>query len=508
MYESVTPKLHDLGEQAAGPMRELAREAERHPPELVSFDAWGNRIDRIDVSPAWTEMHRIQARFGVCAVPRDRELGEHARLVQHALLHLYGPASAVYNCPVSMTDAAARTLELHGQPELRDRVVPNLISTTEGAWTSGQWMTERPGGSDVGRTETVARQDAGGRWRLSGVKWFTSATTADCALALARPEGAESGSRGLALFLVELVDPQTDESQIGKTILVNRLKDKLGTKALPTAELTLDGAPATPVGDAENGLRKIAAMLNVCRLHNSMAAAAGMRRGQQLAESYARVRQAFGATLAELPLHRETLDEMNAEAESAFALTFHAMKLYGRVERGIADEVEERSLRALVPLTKLFTAKLAVAHASETLESFGGAGYVEDTELPGLLRDAQVLPIWEGTTNVLSLDLLRAEAKDGAVTALIDDLDRHLAIGGESNTPAGDVAYVCEELGREVCTWGHHDPVELQSGMRVFALRLARAYSAALMIDHGRHRSDLGDDRAAKVAARAAAHVA
>ncbi|MFY9487067.1 MAG: acyl-CoA dehydrogenase family protein [Solirubrobacterales bacterium] len=503
-YGGVKSTLSELGELAASDMRWLARTAEANPPRLVPYDAWGNRVDRIEVSPAWTAMHEIQARFGVSAIPAEREYGEHSRLVQFALLHLYGPSSAIYNCPVSMTDAAARTLSLHAGPELRDRVVPRLISRDAGAWTSGQWMTERPGGSDVGRTETVARQGDDGRWRLDGVKWFTSATTAECALALARPEGADVGSRGLALFLVERTDPVTGDNQVGRTILVNRLKDKLGTKALPTAELTLQGAVATPVGDTTHGLRKIAEMLTVCRLHNSMAAAGLMRRGQQLAESYAAVREAFGAPLAELPLHAETLAEMNARAEATFALTFHAMKLYGRVENDTATELEQRALRALVPVTKLFTAKEAVWHASETLECFGGAGYVEDTDLPGLLRDAQVLPIWEGTTNVLSLDLLRAEAKDGAVSALLTDMEERLVVGGESNTPAGDVSYFCEELARDVVAWQHSDLAVVQAGMRRFALRLGRAYSATLLIEHARTQAAAGNDRPQAAAERAA----
>src|SRR6266540_1299515 len=261
-------------------------------------------------------------------------------------------------------------------------------------------MTEREGGSDVGRTATVARTDERGRWRLYGVKWFTSATTADCALALARPEGADPGSRGLGLFLVEAVDPLTGRSQLGETILVNRLKDKLGTRAVPTAELELAGAVATPVGGVEAGLKKIAGMLNVTRVHNGISAAAGMRRGVELAVAYARVRQAFGQRLRDLPLHRETLVDLAVEAEAAFALVARA--------------------------AKLLAGKDAVAHASEVVESFGGAGYIEDTGIPRLLRDAQVLPIWEGTTNVLSLDLVRAERTDQAVTALLEDLDAQL----------------------------------------------------------------------------------
>jgi acyl-CoA dehydrogenase len=503
----VEPELDRMGEAAAGELLRLAEQAEASPPRLVQYDPWGRRVDRIEVSPAWTELHAAQVRAGLSALPYEGRHGRHDRVVQHALLHLYGPSSAVYTCHVAMTDAAARVLLDHAPAELRDRVVPRLTSREPGrAWTSGQWMTEREGGSDVGRTATVARPDQQGRWRLHGVKWFTSATTADCALALARPEGAPDGSRGLGLFLVELLDPGTGHTQLGSTILVNRLKDKLGTRALPTAELTLAGAAATPVGGTDGGLRKIAGMLNVTRLHNAVSAAAGMRRGVELAAAYAGTRQAFGRRLADLPLHRATLADLAVEAEAAFALASRGMELLGRLEHGEAAGQEQRALRALVPTVKLLTAKDAVAHASEVVEAFGGAGYVEDTGIPRLLRDAQVLPIWEGTTNVLSLDLLRAESREGAVTALLADLADQLA-AVRATAAAGVETELVEHahalLLEDVRAWPDSDGDALQERLREFALRLGRTYAAALLARHAAHRRAVhGDDRAAGVARR------
>jgi len=503
----VEPELDRMGEAAAGELRRLAEQAEASPPRLVQYDPWGRRVDRIEVSPAWTELHAVQARAGLSALPYEDRHGRHDRVVQHALLHLYGPSSAVYSCPVAMTDAAVRVLVDHAPAELRERVVPRLTSRDpERAWTSGQWMTEREGGSDVGRTATMARRDQAGTWRLHGVKWFTSATTADCALALARPEGAPDGSGGLGLFLVERVDPASGRTQLGSTILVNRLKDKLGTRALPTAELTLAGASATPVGDVGGGLRKIAGMLNVTRLHNAVSSAAGMRRGLELAAAYAGARQAFGRPLADLPLHKATLADLAVEAEAAFALVSRGMELMGRVEHGVAGEVEQRALRALVPTVKLLTAKDAVAHASEVLEAFGGAGYVEDTGIPRLLRDAQVLPIWEGTTNVLSLDLLRAESREEAVTALLGDLAEQLAAVRALPPPAVHTDLVERSraaLLERVRAWPDTDVDALQEQLREFAFRLGRTYAAALLARHAAHRrARHGDDRAAGVAQR------
>src|SRR5262249_40974308 len=271
-------------------------------------------------------------------------------------------------------------------------------------WTSGQWMTESTGGSDVGRSETVARRDPDGIWRLYGRKWFTSAATSQIALTLARPEGSPPGGSGLALFYVET----RDEDGRLQTIRVNRLKEKLGTRKVPTAELSLEGTPAQPVLGTRDGVRNIVPMLHLTRTWNSVTATAFMRRGLALARDYARVRVAFGAPLAQKPLHVDTLATLQAELEGAFHLSFYLVELIGRGGAGTIDQEQHDLLRMLTSIAKLTTARQAVAVASEVLEACGGAGYVEDTGLPALLRDSQVLPIWEGTTNVLALDTLRA----------------------------------------------------------------------------------------------------
>jgi len=522
VLREVVPELEAMGAAAStgGELARLTEEAEAFPPRLVTFDPWGRRIDRVEVNAAWTRLHAAQARAGLAAIPYEERHGPYARVVQHALLHLYGPSSATYSCPVAMTDAAVRVLRDQAHARLRDRVVPRLLSRDpERAWTSGQWMTEREGGSDLSRHATIARLDPGadperdGAWRLEGTKWFTSAVTSDCALVLARPQWPDGtsvpGSGGLGLFLVERVHPRTGVPQIGDTILVNRLKDKLGTRALPTAELTLDGAAATPVGSIEAGVRKMAGMLNVTRVHNAVSAAAGMRRGSDLAFAYARVREAFGHPLAELPLHRATLAALAVEAEAAFALVATVMERLGQVEHGIhwegagGGERGQRALRALIPLAKLLTAKDAVAHASEVVEAFGGAGYIEDSGIPRLLRNAQVLPIWEGTTNVLSLDLLRAQRREEAVAALLDELlETAAALGGPHlGTAAALVEGAATDLAKDVQGWPSSDEDDLQARLRAFALRLGRTCAAASLATHAAHRLARHDDpRAARVA--------
>jgi alkylation response protein AidB-like acyl-CoA dehydrogenase len=403
-----------------------------------------------------------------------------------------------------MTDGAARTLLASGNHELIERYVPRLTSRDPATmWTSGQWMTERTGGSDVSQSETVARRD-GDLWRLYGTKWFTSATTSEMALTLARPEGNPDGSRGLALFLVEL----RDGNGRLRNIQVNRLKDKLGTRKVPTAELTLDGAPATLVGAPGDGVRAITPMLAVTRTWNAVSAVSAMRRGLSLAGDYARRRAAFGALLADKPLHADTLAALESEYAAAFCLAFRAVAVLGRLERGPqgagADrDVDERLSRVLTPIAKLVTAKQAVAVTSEAIEACGGAGYVEDTGLPRILADAQVLPIWEGTTNVLSLDTLRALGKGGALEAIQAEVDRCLeAVTDAALARPSEVARAAL---RHAVTWVRSAMPEaerLEAGARRLAMTLGRSLELALLTEHAQWCIDHGFGGRAAAAAR------
>ena len=412
LLDEFEPGLTEFGEIVAHEYypQQLADHASE--PVLEHFDAWGNRIDRVKLTRFWERGPEIAARHGLVAIGYDQFFGQHARLAQFSMAYLFMPSSEFYSCPLAMTDGAARCLLDSGNKRLIDRAVPHFLSRTPGEfWTSGQWMTETTGGSDVGGTETVAKADEHGRWRLHGRKWFTSAVVADAALALARPDGNPAGPDGLALYYVE---PRKADGRY-RNIEIDRLKPKLGTRKLPTAEIRLNGTPAELVGEARNGVRMITPMLNITRVWNSIGAISLYRRGIALARDYANRRVAFGAPLMEQPLHLETLASLQAELEAMFHLTFYAVELLGRVETQHADEATQHLLRLLTPIVKLNTAKSAVAGLSEVLECFGGAGYIEDTGIPTLLRDAQVLPIWEGTTNVLALDVLRVLSQIGGL---------------------------------------------------------------------------------------------
>jgi alkylation response protein AidB-like acyl-CoA dehydrogenase len=497
VLREIEPELAHLGELAGGTLLELQAADRLSEPRLVQWDPWGRRVDRIELTPLWREAATLAARHGLVAAAYERRHGAHSRLHQLAMVYLLEPSMDVYSCPLAMTDGAARTLLAAGNAALVERAVPRLTSRDPArAWTSGQWMTERTGGSDVSRTETVARREGDG-WRLSGTKWFSSATTAEMALALARPEGNPAGSRGLALFYLET----RNEDGSSNGILVNRLKDKLGTRKLPTAELTLDGARALPVAGLSGGVRTVTPMLVVTRTWNAIVAAAGMQRALALARDFARRRAASGGPLLEKPLHRDGLAALEAEREGALLLAFRAAALLGRDEAREASAEERALLRVMTPLAKLTTARQAVAVASEALECFGGAGYVEDTGLPRLLRDAQVLPIWEGTTDVLALDVLRALADDDGAAALAREVERSLAAARDPSLRA-PVAAARAALDHARAFLEAADAPAREAGARRLALTLGLALEVALLAAHAQWAADSGRGPLAAAAAR------
>jgi hypothetical protein len=306
-------------------------------------------------------------------------------------------------------------------------------------------------------------------------------------MTLARIEGAPAVSRGLSVFLIEL----RDRDGMLRNIRIERLKDKLGTRALPTAELTLEGTPALLVGGAGDGVRKIATLFNVTRVYNAVAAVAGMRRAIALAGDYARRRRAFGKPLIEHPLHVETLADMQLELHAGLFLAFRVVELLGRDESGDATESESRLLRFLIPVAKLYTAKQAIAVASEALEAFGGAGYLEDTGLPRLLRDAQVLSIWEGTTNILSLDALRAMERSDVLAEWASDVRRRLSgIRGELSSSIERTLNAVQRIEKYTEHAASAGTESQQAGARGFAFAIARTEAAALLIEFANAQAD------------------
>jgi alkylation response protein AidB-like acyl-CoA dehydrogenase len=391
---SYTTRLMEMGERAAREVAPLAQIADRESPRLVTHDAHGNRINRVDYHPSYREMERIAYGSGMITVnyvdpqPQSRTFG-------FALGYLFAMGEMGLYCPLCMTDGVARVLTRHGTPEQIARVVPHLASSDRDTlWTGGMFLTERSGGSDVGANETVWRNG-----RLTGHKWFCSNVDADAVLVTARPEGSPEGTRGLRTYLLLQRD--------NPGVTIERLKEKLGVRSMPTGEVTLRDAPAEEVG----GFDAITDMLNLSRLYNAVASVAVIGRAIHEARWYIERRQTFGRPVIEWPLALETMMDLEAEHAGAMLLTFETIDA---MQRG-----DDRLLRILTPIAKAVTGKLAVPCVSEAMELIGGNGYIEESPMPRLLRDAQVLPIWEGTTNILVLDALRTANREAGHELLI-----------------------------------------------------------------------------------------
>lgn len=501
--KEVEPALVAMGSLASGPLWSLQQRDRQREPTLTQWDPWGRRVDHIELTDLWRQAARIAAEEGLVALAYERPFGNLSRVVQMALAYLFHPSSDIYTCPLAMTDGAAATLLAHGNRNLIDRALPRLTSRDPAsAWTSGQWMTEKAGGSDVGLSETIATEEEG-VWRLFGDKWFTSAATSEMALTLARPRGNGPGGRGLALFYVESRDPAGRLNGI----TIHRLKEKLGTRKLPTAELSLDGTVAVPVAGLSDGVRAIAPMLNVTRVWNAVSAIGEMRRALALARDYGRSRRVFGERLADKPLHRQTLASLQAEFEMAFHLTFFTIELLGRDDGGALSPDERTLLRLATPLTKLATAKEAVALASESLEIFGGQGYIEDTGLPRSLRDSQVLTIWEGTTNVLALDVLRLmRGGEGAAWRVwVGQVEELLAAARDPSLAAPIEAVRRATTSLEEWLSGGTDGA-WEAEARGLAMTLARCLGLALLIRHAQWALSLGDAAPAAAARQIGRH--
>lgn len=331
--------------------------------------------------------------------------------VKYALSYLYVQSEFGMACPLSMTDSAARILRLF-DPERYASEIAALSSTDPGLRATGaMFMTEKQGGTGVGLTETVAC-DQGTHWTLTGKKWFASNPGADVILTLARVPGQGEGTRGLGMFLVPRLRPDGTRN----AIRIDRLKDKLGSKSIASGEVTLEGAYATPVGQLTNGFRQMAEMLNVSRLSNAMRATALMRRAVRESVDHTRVRHVFGKPLFEQPLMRATLLPMIIDTEGALALVLEAAARLTAADEGAADGeggAAHELVRVLTPLAKHTLCKRARSVTGEAMEIRGGNGYIEDWVNPRLVRDAHLGSIWEGSSNVIALDVLRCMRRQG-----------------------------------------------------------------------------------------------
>ena len=481
------PHLLAMGETAGGELDALAAVADKHPPTLRTHDERGRRVDEIVRHPAYAAMERIAfERFGLAAMShREGVLGWPGRVphvVKYALSYLFSQSEFGLLCPVSVTDSTARVLRRFAGDGVKAQFLPLLTATDfDALWQGAQWMTEKTGGSDVGASTTRARRDPDGTWRLWGDKWFCSVANAGTALALARPEGAPAGTRGLGLFIV----PKTLPDGTKNAWTLNRLKDKFGSRSMATGEVTLEGALAYPVGDLARGFHQMMEMVNVSRLSNAMRAAGIMRRSVLESVIHARGRSAFGRPLIELPQLARDVLEMLLDAEAGCSVILNAAALLDRADAG---ETNARALiRLVIPLAKYWLTARARVVAGEAMNVRGGNGYIEEWVNARLVRDAYLGAIWEGSTNVVALDVQRALLREGCFEPAAGFVQARLDTVTEPRAKAwvDVVAATMAELRRRVAAWPALSEAERELDARPVADALYHALAGALLLAEG-----------------------
>jgi putative acyl-CoA dehydrogenase len=398
--------------------REHARLANEHPPVLRTHDRWGRRIDEVEYHPSWHWLVGTSVGWGLHGSPWVAAPGSGAHVARAAGFYLASQLEAGHCCPISMTYAAVPALRR--SPELAAAYEPGLLShtyapgltdpSTKPGLLAGMSMTEKQGGSDVRSGTTRAEPQADGTYRLTGHKWFTSAPMNDVFLTLAQAPG------GLSCFVLPRVLPDGTRN----AIRLQRLKDKLGNRSNASAELEYTGATGWRLGEEGRGVAAIIEMVAMTRLDCVLGSAAVVRAALTEAAHHVAHRRAFGAALADAPLMRTVIADLALESEAATAL---GLRLAGAVDRG-----ETQFLRLALPAAKYLVCKRAPTVVAEALECLGGNGYVEDSGLPRLYREAPLNSIWEGSGNVTALDVLRAVDKDpDSVDAVLAEVD---AAGG------------------------------------------------------------------------------
>lgn len=419
-HRHLRPHFSRLGELAAGELDECAYLANQHPPELHQRDRLGRDIQRISYHPAYRRLEAVAfGEFGLHAMTnREGVLGLPKRfpaVAKHAFTLLFNETEFGLGCPINVTDSAAHLIEKFGDAAIKERFLPRLLSQDMNQlWQGAQFITEQFGGSDVGQIESRAEPD-GQVYRIFGEKWFCSNADADVILMLARPAGAAEGTRGLGLFVV----PREIAPLRPNAYRILRLKDKLGTRSMASGEIRFEGAIGYPLGSLGQGFKQMAEMINLSRLSNGVKSAALMRRAMHDAYCVAAHRRVFGERLMDIPLVRRSLLKIRLPTEQALSMSLFTADALDRMESRLGSNQDAAVFRIATPVLKLRATRDARRVVGDAMDVRGGCGYIEEWITPRLVRDAHLGSIWEGTGNIVSLDVIdRAIARSGADAAL------------------------------------------------------------------------------------------
>jgi putative acyl-CoA dehydrogenase len=468
--------LHRLGRRAgSAEAQETGRRANAAPPVLRSHDRFGHRIDAIEYHPAYHDLMTVAVGEGLHAAPwAEGRAGAH--VARAAKIITWYQVDGGHICPISMTYSVVPALRHHAG--LAGEWLPRLCSRRydpadrpaggKAGAVSGMGMTEKQGGSDVRANTTAARPapaDGDGVYRLTGHKWFCSAPMSDGFLMLAQAPG------GLSCFWVPRWTPGGERNRI----LIQRLKDKLGDRSNASGEIELADTYGVLVGGEGRGVPTIIEMVSHTRLDCSLGSAAIMRQGVAQATWHAHHRAAFGRRLDEQPLMANVLADLAVESEAATAAALRLARAYDAAAAG--DEAEALLTRLATPVVKYWTCKRAPQHAAEALECLGGNGFVEDSGLPRLFRQSPLNGVWEGSGNVICLDVLRALRRSPeALDAWWSEVD--LAAGADRRLDAA-----ATEL-RKALADLDGDAGNVEAAARRLVERMAVVFCGSLLVRH------------------------
>ena len=464
----------------------------RGRPALEPYDRDGERVNRIRTNPAWDAVSRQAYERGVVGLNYGADPAPFT--ITFVMGYLISQADVSLHCPVAMSGAVAYVLDRFAPEDVKAAYLSELVRTDGKALSGGTWATEISGGSDLGATTTTARP-AGDHVALNGLKWFASNPDGGLALVTARPEGAQAGPRGLGLYLVPL---RLDTGRRNPMVF-RRLKDKLGTRGIATAEIELTDTWAYEVAAPPRGLKLMMEALGFSRLHNAFAAAGLQRRAFLEAVRYCANRTAFGERLTEMPMVQDEILKIMVPLEAGLGLALEAARAF---DTGHADPHADPSwLRLLIALAKYRTAEDANNACRTAIEVMGGNAYTDDYVTPRLLRDAQVMTVWEGPANIQALDVIRAIGGDGA--GLTAFRERIAGIAAAAPEALGEVAAAvakalveCEGAAEFVTA----EPGRARRHARRLMDLMADTLSAALLLEEAAHGHAAGDGRKAAVA--------
>ncbi|KAK4861499.1 hypothetical protein LT330_003534 [Penicillium expansum] len=459
--KSVEPHLAQFGEEAVSPqVLGWNIDAETNLPYVKKYNVWGQRYgyDKLVTAEGWKQLGKWGAKNGVVSLGYDHKYGDHRRTVQYAAVYLFVPSSSMYRCPMSMSDGAVFVLSQRLKDLPSDHILHTvfrkLTSRGEDYWTSGQWMTERAGGSDVQNTETWATYAplpqssktseviAEGDYLINGFKFFSSATDANVAFLLAKTDSGKL-STFIAPLRKTVIGADGKPEEVSNGVRIHRLKNKLGTKELPTAELELKGMRAHLVGEIDQGIQTIAPLLNTTRIQTLLGTLATWRRAISITKNFAKSRTTVGEPLWLIPMHLRLLADVEVKHRGAINLAFFTIAVMGLIENPSSsarlphmpkDLAEAKVVfRVLTATCKGVVSKMSMVGVQECQEAMGGVGYIDEPDEPEfnisrLLRAAAVYPIWEGTTNVLASELVRFLMKRDTLSVLSGWLNSVLSL--------------------------------------------------------------------------------